>query len=214
MSAFFAVLCALNCALLLYAESQKHETLRWIAKLSASSAFIAAAYAAGACEHSFGQLMLAGLILSWLGDAFLLPRDKPLFFQAGLGSFLLAHLAYTLAFAAQFSLGSLVVSVLLISPAFWRIYRWLASDLPAQFQLSVPVYMLVIGLMSAFGIAHATNSANTAAAIGALMFAVSDIAVAKDQFKGHSLQNKLWGLPLYYGAQLVLVLAIAQHSQT
>lgn len=40
----------------------------------------------------------AALILSWLGDLFLLKDGDPLFFMLGLGSFLLAHLFYIFGF--------------------------------------------------------------------------------------------------------------------
>ena len=39
---------------------------------------------------------------------------------------------------------------------------------------------------------------------GALGFFVSDLAVARERFVAKSFSNKLWGLPLYYAAQLVL----------
>jgi len=39
---------------------------------------------------------------------------------------------------------------------------------------------------------------------GALMFLVSDLAVARDRFVAQGFINRLWGLPLYYAAQLVL----------
>jgi uncharacterized membrane protein YhhN len=39
---------------------------------------------------------------------------------------------------------------------------------------------------------------------GALAFFASDLAVARERFVERSFANKLWGLPLYYGAQLLL----------
>ena len=39
---------------------------------------------------------------------------------------------------------------------------------------------------------------------GAVLFAVSDISVARDQFVRPAFINRLWGLPLYYAAQLLL----------
>jgi uncharacterized membrane protein YhhN len=43
--------------------------------------------------------------------------------------------------------------------------------------------------------------------IGAVMFAVSDIFVARDRFVSPSVANRLWGLPLYYAAQLIFALS-------
>jgi YhhN family len=43
----------------------------------------------------------------------------------------------------------------------------------------------------------------------ALVFAASDIAVARQAFVQPALTNKLWGLPLYYAAQLALAGSVA-----
>jgi hypothetical protein len=42
------------------------------------------------------------------------------------------------------------------------------------------------------------------------MFYVSDLAVARQRFVAQSWTNKLWGLPLYFGAQLVLAATVAR----
>jgi len=39
---------------------------------------------------------------------------------------------------------------------------------------------------------------------GAVTFYVSDLSVARDRFLAPGFVNRLWGLPLYYGAQLLL----------
>ncbi|NNF09333.1 MAG: lysoplasmalogenase, partial [Acidimicrobiia bacterium] len=42
---------------------------------------------------------------------------------------------------------------------------------------------------------------------GASLFIASDIAVARNTFVAPGYANKLWGLPLYYGGQLLLAWA-------
>ena len=44
--------------------------------------------------------------------------------------------------------------------------------------------------------------------IGALLFFASDLAVARDKFVAPGVINKLWGLPAYYGGQLLLAWAV------
>ena len=39
---------------------------------------------------------------------------------------------------------------------------------------------------------------------GALAFAISDLAVARERFVTPSFVNGAWGLPLYFAAQLTL----------
>ena len=68
------------------------------AKLIASTAFVVVAVTAGALESRYGRILLLGLVLSWFGDAFLLSETKR-WLLSGLVSFLLAHVAYVVAFA-------------------------------------------------------------------------------------------------------------------
>jgi uncharacterized membrane protein YhhN len=42
------------------------------------------------------------------------------------------------------------------------------------------------------------------------MFAISDIAVARDRFVRQSLTNKIWGIPLYYLAQVLFAISVIQ----
>ncbi len=49
-------------------------------------------------------------------------------------------------------------------------------------------------------------------AIGALGFAASDLAVAREQFVRPGSINKLWGLPVYYLSQLALAWTVLHHG--
>ena len=51
------------------------------------------------------------------------------------------------------------------------------------------------------------GGASPALVVGATMFLFSDLAVARDRFIAPGIRNRLWGLPLYYAAQLVLAAA-------
>ena len=39
---------------------------------------------------------------------------------------------------------------------------------------------------------------------GAVLFFVSDLAVARDRFIARTFANKAWGLPLYFSGQLLI----------
>ena len=41
----------------------------------------------------------------------------------------------------------------------------------------------------------------------AVAFYVSDVSVARDRFVAPGFGNRIWGLPLYYGAQLLFALS-------
>jgi hypothetical protein len=46
-------------------------------------------------------------------------------------------------------------------------------------------------------------------AVGALAFTASDVSVARDRFVKHEFVNRAWGLPLYFGAQLLIAVTPA-----
>jgi uncharacterized membrane protein YhhN len=71
-------------------------------------------------------------------------------------------------------------------------------------QVPVAAYVAVISLMVVCALGVADFRQQTTIALGALAFYASDLAVARQRFVAAGFGNKLWGLPLYYGAQLLL----------
>lgn len=65
-------------------------------------------------------------------------------------------------------------------------------------------YVVVILAMCVVAAGHALAHARAIVLLGALLFAVSDIAVARDRFVRPSPLNHLWGWPTYFSAQLLL----------
>ena len=203
-SALSVVACAAFVAGLLVAERRDARVARAVCKLGASSAFVAFALSLGAATTTYGAFVLAALLLSWMGDALLLSSAERVFF-GGLVAFLLAHVAYTAAFwvsgapALLFAIALLGFGVVGVLAVRWLWPHLLAGDRPP-----VVAYVAVIVVMCA----AATDSSRTAGsfvpAVGAVCFLVSDIAVARDRFVVRSVANRLWGLPLYYVAQLLL----------
>src|SRR5690606_11871323 len=92
------LLCLACVAVQIVADRRAWPRVRAVAKLGASSCFVALAVALGADQSAYGRLVLGALLLGWLGDALLLSRRPPAF-MAGLGAFLLAHALYAAAFA-------------------------------------------------------------------------------------------------------------------
>ena len=191
---------------LLWAEARQSSPGIWLAKPIASTLFIVTALLAGATATLFGQLILLGLILSWLGDVFLIPK-RQLFFIAGLGSFLLAHVAYSGAFLLQ-PLDMLPMASVGVAMAVVAIItlRWLWPCLPQNLRPAVVAYLVAISLMVVLS-AGTITATGLQLFIGAVMFAASDIFVARERFVSPSVANRLCGLPLYYGAQLIFALS-------
>lgn len=135
----------------------------------------------------------------------LIPDDNPASFRLGLLSFLLGHVAYVIAFAGRgLDAGAAAwAGALLVIPVLLTL-RWLHPHVPRELVWPVRAYIAVITCMLISAAATRTGPGSWAILIGASMFYVSDLAVARDRFIHPGLRNHLWGLPLYYGGQLVL----------
>ncbi|MBT8240924.1 MAG: lysoplasmalogenase [Acidimicrobiia bacterium] len=170
-------------------------------KLAASAAFVAVAIQAGALDTSYGRWVLAALLLSAIGDAALL-SDSTKAFLIGLGSFLVAHLAYVGAFAVR-GMDSLVflfaLAALLVVAGL--VVRWLWPSVESRLRIPVVVYAVVITAMVAAALATAAAESTVAIPVAAMAFYLSDLAVARERFVRSGFINKAWGLPLYFAAQ-------------
>lgn len=206
--------CLVACAALMYAEYRGFGALRVGAKLVASSAFVILALPALGMGP-FQNWMVLGIVLGAIGDAALLGRSNRAFL-GGLAAFLGGHVAYVIALAQ------------LESPTYWIIYAgrlgilalaggaialsWLWQHLGA-FKVPVVIYVAAIVAMVVGAFAVQSTGGLPAPerdylALGAALFFLSDLAVARDKFVTRELRNKAWGLPAYYGAQLLIASAI------
>lgn len=182
------------------------------AKIIASTGFLATAISVGGLNHRFGQAIFAGLLLSFLGDLFLIGTSERAFLF-GLGSFLLAHIAYIVAFVTYgYDRKWVIAAAIPITAITVIIAIWLAPSIPADLLIPVRVYSVVIGLMviAAFGSRGAGASGLVVA--GALMFFVSDLSVAATRLVHVSFPTIIWGLPLYYAGQLCLAVSARKPS--
>lgn len=173
-------------------------------KPAASTGFLLAAWGAGAAATPWGRAILVGLALSWVGDVALLGRGRAAF-GVGLGSFLLGHVAFGVAFVWR-GVEPLVVALAAVPlvAAGLGLWRWLSPRVTGALRPAVVAYIAVILGMVALSAATSARSPNLWLTAGAVAFAVSDVAVARDRFVAPGFGNRVWGLPLYYGAQLLL----------
>jgi uncharacterized membrane protein YhhN len=198
-------LCAAAVAALLAAERRGSRAGVWVAKPLAAAAFLWAALARGALDTRYGRLVLLALALCALGDVLLIPRERPAVFRAGIFAFLSGHLAYLAAFAAlPLAVPALLVALAAAAGGWALALRWLGPHLPPGMRGPVRVYVAVLLAMAATAVAASAAGGPLAASVGAIGFALSDLAVARERFVARGFVNKAWGLPLYFGAQLVL----------
>jgi uncharacterized membrane protein YhhN len=195
-----------------FAEARGSRAGIWIAKPLASAGFIATALAAGASETFYGRLVLVALVLGWLGDVLLIPRSRAVF-AAGIASFLLGHLVFAAAFASRgLSLGWTAVAALALVAPVVAAWRWLRPHVPASLSSAVTLYMIVISAMLACAIGTTAHASAPLVLVGAAMFFASDLSVARNRFVAPGFANKLWGLPLYYGGQLLLAASVVRSA--
>ena len=202
--------CLLALALLLVAERFDHRAGQAVAKLGASSAFVWAALVWGVGQTIFGQWILAGLALCWLGDALLLARGRGVGFQLGIGAFTLAHLCYAMACTRlPLDTAAALAGAALAGLGAWRALRWLGPHLPGDFRIPVRVYVGVISSMLVLAAAAVAGGAPALLGVGALGFALSDLSVARERFVSPGFVNVAWGLPAYFLSQLAIAWAAA-----
>ncbi len=203
-----AVATGIAVGLLLLAEYRHSRAGVWVAKPAASLGFIAVACLGRAWESTFGCAVLVALALCALGDVLLIPTSSTAWFLLGIGSFALGHLAYAVGFvAAGTALLASAVALVLMGLVVGFTLRWLQPHLPADMRIPVRVYMLVIAGMVAAAVGTTVATGDWRIAAGSIAFAISDLSVARERFVRPSFVNLLWGLPLYYAAQIALALA-------
>jgi len=181
-----------------------------VAKIAASCGFLGVAYLGGALKSAYGRLLLLGLALSFLGDAFLI-GDSRQAFLAGLAAFLLAHVAYVVAFVVKgVSLRWIGFSALPVVACAVAVSLWLAPHTPPELSLPVRLYTVVISGMLIAAIGTRGKGGPVLIVVGASLFFLSDLSVAALRLVQTEFPHYVWGLPLYYAGQLCLALSISQ----
>ncbi len=206
MTIFAVLFVAVFTSALVWAEVAASPALRWF-KMLASTGFIAVALSAGALSSSYGKVVLVALVLSWIGDLLLTFTSRQAFL-GGLVAFLLGHVAYSVAFGTlgvNPVVGVIAAVVIAVIAIF--VWRWLA---PHAGDMTAPViaYVVVISVMVVLAFGTFGDGATWLIPTGATLFFASDLFVARNQFVAPGTVNRVWGLPLYFLAQVLLALSV------
>ena len=196
-------------ALHIFAEYRGRRWLVYWTKPATTSLLLTLAIVPlGPVSRFYQAAIVAGLLFSLAGDIFLmLPADR---FLAGLVSFLLAHLCYSSAFGLALPIWSLSwwgAPVLFFAGG---IYLLLHPYLGAM-RLPVLFYMATISLMAWLAITLFIQRGEgwaLAAAVGAILFVVSDAALALNHFRQRFASAQLIVLGTYYLAQWLIALSV------
>jgi uncharacterized membrane protein YhhN len=157
-----------------------------------------------------------GLVLSLGGDvALMFGSNRP--FLIGLVLFLLAHIAYSVAFTVPngFHPADLVSGTVLLAIGV-AVYLYLRPGLgrmkgPVILYMGALCFMVNRAVSTLFGTAFTPVQA-WILTIGSVLFLLSDLFLAVDRFR-RPLRSKLPALVLYYGGQLLIALSPSYFEQ-
>lgn len=172
-----------------WATHAERTTVRYVAKPATLVALIGVAVTLDpSVSGTIRAWMVVGLVLSLGGDVFLMLPER--WFVAGLGSFLLGHIAYVVALqlaptSLALTLVGLAVVALCIATVGRRIVRGVGAGNQREMVPPVIAYLVVISAMvvSAFG------TGAPWAIVGAGLFYASDATLAWNRF----LEQRRWG---------------------
>lgn len=203
-------LVAAGCAALVGLQLAGLSNVSVVAKLVASTSFVALAIVSGARATLYGRLIGAGLALSWFGDMFLTSQARSMFL-AGLCAFLLAHIMYSTAFIAHgYRRAWAVVAAVPLTVTAIAVWTWLEPVTPADLSIPVRAYIAVISIMVIFAFGARGAGGSNYIVAGAVLFFLSDLSVAALRLLETSYPTYAAGLPAYYAAQVCLALSIAR----
>jgi uncharacterized membrane protein YhhN len=202
----YAAIVMVLLVLMLPLHALGHRRVYGVVKTLASLAFVAAGVALLPLDEWHGIALLIGLVLSLAGDVLLIPKGHKLVFLVGLAAFLSAHAAYCVAFVlfgtnAAFAAVAAVLFAVLGAP----LSRWLMPHVRGAMRTPVIAYMMTITAMVTLAASAVGAGASPLLFVGAVLFYLSDILVARERFVSPHRINGLVGLPQYYAGQLLLI---------
>lgn len=158
--------------------------------------------------------VVAGLSLGLLGDVLLmLPGEVA--FMAGLGSFLLGHVAYLQAWRQRAPLFAAAWPFALYGVLACAVFAFLWAHLPVDLRVPVAVYVLALAMMAAQAAAtwwRRRDRPSALAAIGGACFLASDAILAVDRFALPFLAAQALLLALYWLAQSSIALSVRDRA--
>jgi uncharacterized membrane protein YhhN len=185
-----------------------------IAKTVLSVIFVLTALITPHLNPTYSWLIVIGLAFCLTGDI-CLAFDSRKAFSAGLAVFLVGHLIYVGAFfnIATVSIWSLIFLGLfgIISGA---VFAWLKPHLGSMkgpvIAYIVTITVMVAGAGSVAAVTRFSAGGRWLVAAGAILFYLSDLFVARQQFVQETFFNRAVGLPLYYMGQFFLAFSVGR----
>jgi uncharacterized membrane protein YhhN len=206
----FALATAVLLSVMLFAHVRSRLLLYGLTKTAASAIFVVAGALSLDLSRVSHLALFVGLVLSLLGDVLLVPKGHRLTFLMGLSAFLSAHVAYCFAFilhgvVTSWTGGAALAAALAGVP----VALWLRPHVKGSMRAPVAAYVVTITAMVTLAAGATGAGAHPILLVGAVLFYLSDILVARERFVAKDKRNGLVGLPLYYAGQLLLIAGLS-----
>ncbi|GAB4581938.1 MAG: lysoplasmalogenase [Anaerolineales bacterium] len=168
---------------------------------------IVALYPGTFLTHLYAGAIALGLLFSLAGDIYLM---FPEYFVHGLGSFLIGHVCYWVAF---FQPGVEIFWVLFPLLLFGGLVLWfLWPGVSKELKIPVSIYLLAIVGMATLAVSRALqmpSRATLSAAGGALLFVVSDSLLALNRFRKPFRLAEAGVLGTYFAGQFLIAFSLS-----
>jgi uncharacterized membrane protein YhhN len=160
-------------------------------------------------SDAYRWLVVLGLLLSLAGDIFLmLPNDR--YFIFGLASFLVAHLFFIGAYRTRGGFGfTWWLALLFLAYTVALVYLLWPSI--AEMRIPVLVYaavLMVMGWQAAEMWLRWSDLSALFAMVGAILFLLSDSALALNKFRAPIRQSSVIVMSTYWAAQLLIAWSV------
>ena len=194
---------------LLFSEARNSTPGLWITKPMASIGLLVLGFLLSDSPFGSAQsiFVFTAIFFCIVGDVLLIPLNEKIF-MAGIGCFAIGHIGYLSAFVMR-GLNqegrSLIFAVPVVAFVSVLVTRYLWNKIPGALRLAVVIYVFLISGIVLAGWYLSSSSKGELLLLGTSAFYVSDISVALDRFVQRKFLYRLWGLPLYYLAQTLII---------
>ena len=155
---------------------------------------------------------VAAIVLSLIGDVFLMLPDSDTNFVAGLGSFLLGHVAYIVGIWQTHEVvrSRLLVGAVLVAVGIAVIGRLVVRGAYRHDKVLAGPVALYIGVISVM-VASAIGTGRPVLIAGALLFYASDACIGWSRFIGEFPGHRMAIITTYHLGQIGLLLGLLTH---
>lgn len=190
-----------------WAVARQVKAVEYVCKPAAAVGFLITALAVDPVDHGARLWMVAALVFCLAGDVFLmLPRDA---FLAGLGSFAVAQIFFTVSFGLRepTATRALVGLVIVAVGASVLARRFVAALRRVGAGSMVPAILIYVTVISAM-VVSAIAGGTAIGIIGAVLFLVSDSLIAEERFVNPRRWQRLTIIVTYHLALTGLVVGL------